>query len=131
MTAGAPSKYKEEYCEQLIKYMAKGLSYPAFAGSIGVCFDTLYNWETMYPDWVKAKKIGEAANLEKMEQLGMLAMHGKIKNFSASVYIFTVKNRHYNHYKETSEVTIKSAALPKDATQEQLAEAYDKMVSQK
>lgn len=41
---GRPSEYREEYCEAIIEFMAQGYSLTAFAGSIRVAKDTVYEW---------------------------------------------------------------------------------------
>jgi len=69
MSGGRPTEYKREYCEMLIQHMSKGYSYTSFAGRIGVSFKTLYNWEGVYEEFLQAKRIGEAAELLKWEEL--------------------------------------------------------------
>lgn len=55
---GRPTLYKAEYCEELVKHMASGLSYESFAGVVGVCKQTIYNWEADYPEFLDAKGRG-------------------------------------------------------------------------
>jgi hypothetical protein len=52
-----PSKYKPEYCRQLIEHRAKGLSYESFGAIVEVCRDTLYEWEKHHKEWKEAKGI--------------------------------------------------------------------------
>lgn len=58
---GQPTKYKPEYCEQLVDYMAKGLPFRAFAGRIGVSRKTLHEWTNAHPEFAEAKAIGVEA----------------------------------------------------------------------
>ena len=90
---GAPTKYKAEYCKQLIAHMAEGLSYESFAGLIGVHRDTLYEWEKVHSIFSDSKKIGKAKLLLFFEKLGRAGITGKINGFNASTYIFTMKNK--------------------------------------
>ena len=53
---GRPSKYLKKYDEMLLKHMSQGFSYESFAGSIGVCRDTLYEWESKHPNFSDTKK---------------------------------------------------------------------------
>lgn len=52
---GRPTKYKEEYCEELVNYFETAqttLDLPQFflfAKKIGVCEDTLYEWKKVHP----------------------------------------------------------------------------------
>jgi hypothetical protein len=92
---GRPTKYKKEYCEQLVNHMAKGFSFESFAGSIGVNRDSLYEWCKVYPDFSDSKKCGLDKSLLFWEQIGMDGLMGKIENFNASTFIFSMKNKHF------------------------------------
>ena len=61
--AGQPTKYKPEYCEELINHMKLGLSFESFAGKIGVCRDTLYAWRDAHSEFSDAIKKGKSASL--------------------------------------------------------------------
>lgn len=90
---GQPTKYREEYCEQIIEHMGTGLSFESFAGEIGVSFETLYEWCRRHEKFSEAKKIGLAANLRYMERISRQATLGGIKGFIPPLWIFTMKNR--------------------------------------
>lgn len=90
---GRPTKYKKEYCDRLIEHMKLGMSYESFAAELRVTRDCLYKWEKSHPDFLYAKKIGKELMLSYFEKMGIHAMSGKIKNFNASTYIFTMKNK--------------------------------------
>jgi hypothetical protein len=88
---GRPSLYRPEYCQRLIAWGKQGLSYESFASDVDVCVDTLYEWEKVHKEFSDAKKKASAysrAWWERMGQTGMLAT-----GFSASVWIFNMKNR--------------------------------------
>ena len=93
MALGRPTIYRKKYCDQLIDHMAKGLSFESFAGVLGVCKQTLYNWEALHVDFVDAKKRGTEKSRLFWEKLGIAGACGKIKNFNAASYIFNKKNR--------------------------------------
>lgn len=89
---GRPTKYKEEYCQQLIDYMSRGMPYGGFAGQIGVHVDTLYEWEKVNPDFSEAKKLGKAKSLDYFCELAHSQMiDGKLNN---TAWIFMMKNLH-------------------------------------
>ena len=93
MAAGRPTKYKEEYCQELVNHMSNGFSFESFAGIIEVCFDTLYEWKKVHPEFSEAHKKGLAVNLQYWEQAGIYGM--KLgKDFNTPVWIFNMKNRH-------------------------------------
>lgn len=65
---GRPSSFRPEYCEQVVKHMADGYSLTAFGGSIGVCADTLTDWQARYPEFLRAVKRARAARLQFLEK---------------------------------------------------------------
>lgn len=89
---GRPTKYKPEYCEQLIKHMAMGLSYETFGATINVAQSTVYLWEK-HPEFSEAKKEGFDKSRLFWERLGTAGAMGKIKNFNVTAWIFSMKNR--------------------------------------
>jgi hypothetical protein len=96
---GRPSKYKKEFCQKLIDFMAKGFSFEAFSGHIEVNQDTLHEWAKRHPDFSEAKDMAFAKNREFWEALGINGIHneswhqGGSKSLNASVWIFNMKNR--------------------------------------
>ena len=101
---GRPSVYKPEYCQMLIDHMASGLSFESFAGLIGVCRATVYNFEK-HPEFLDAKKIAFERNRLFWEKVGVegMFMGGKDNPFNATVWVFNMKNRfNWSDKKETS-----------------------------
>ena len=100
MQGGRPSKYDPEYCMDLIDHMTKGLSFEAFAGLIGCCKDTLYEWVKVYPEFSDAKKIATQKSQLFWESIGIEGLWNiqgtkfkSGKSLNASVWIFNMKNR--------------------------------------
>jgi hypothetical protein len=108
LLGGAPSKYRPEYCEALIRHMEKGYSFASFGAALptpsptnenprpkqeSVCKDTLYEWANVYPEFSDAKKIAENKCRLFWERMGILGTSGKFKNFSPAVYIYNMNNR--------------------------------------
>ncbi len=104
---GRPSKYKTEYCEQLIEHMASGLSFESFAGVIEVNVDTLHEWAKVHEEFSDAKRLAFAKNMAFWEKLGIEHIinktdseslgdgvsSSKSRSLNASVWIFNMKNR--------------------------------------
>ena len=88
---GRPTKYKPEYCQAVIDHMSKGFSFEAFAGSILVAVDSLYEWTAVHPNFSEAKKIGNGARLQYNEDLLNKLVTGQI-NGSTAAQIFRMKN---------------------------------------
>lgn len=53
---GRPSDYDPKFCDEIVNFCAKGFSITAFACSIDVTRDTLYEWEKTRPDFSDAIK---------------------------------------------------------------------------
>lgn len=105
---GRPSKYKPEYCEQLIEHMASGLSFESFAAIVDVNQDTLHEWAKVHEEFSEAKKAAYMKNLLFWEKLGVDHIinssesesygegqsRSSSKSLNSAVYIFNMKNRH-------------------------------------
>lgn len=100
--AGQPTKYKPEFCEQLVKHMAEGLSFESFAAVPFVCVDTLHEWANRHPKFSDARKRGRQMGLKFWEEIGRAGCVGKIKNFNVVAWIFNMKNRY--HWRDTKEI---------------------------
>lgn len=59
---GRPSEYRPEYCQAVIDCMAQGFSLTAFAGSIRVAKDTVYEWIKTHPQFSDAVSRARAAS---------------------------------------------------------------------
>lgn len=131
---GRPTLYDAKYPEMLKEHMRKGGSFPSFAGIIGTHWDALYEWanpdsSAFQSDFAEAKKAGEALLLLFDEQVGTAGVAGQLirksrvitrtdvngnvtkteqfeaANFAQSVYIFRMKNRFPDLYRDRHEVT--------------------------
>lgn len=92
MPGGRPTKYKPEYCEQLVEWGKQGLSFEAFAGEIDVCKETLYEWTRKHPEFLDAKKRHESKCRVWWEKIGNTQAAGKLQG-NATSWIFNMKNR--------------------------------------
>lgn len=92
---GRPTKYKPEYCEQLIEHMSGGLSYECFGAIINVARSTIYKWETEFPEFSDAKELAFNQSLLYWEKAGNAGMYmgGKDNPFNATIWNINMKNR--------------------------------------
>lgn len=113
--AGQPTLYREEYCEDLVYHMTKGYSFESFAAVVPCHRDTLYEWVKVHPKFSDAKQQGmEQARLfwEKVGIEGLFntseydkeAGTGSSKSMNAALWIFNMKNRFPNEWKDKREV---------------------------
>lgn len=94
MAGGRPTKYKKEFCDQIIAAMEKGLSVQAASAECGFSHDSFYRWQEKHPEFSDAVKEGQRRCLVFWEKIGMKGMVGQIPGFNATTWIFNMKNRH-------------------------------------
>ena len=59
---GRPTKYRKEYCEQLVEWMREGKSFWTFASTIPCSIDTICEWTHQHEEFSEAKKSGSRWN---------------------------------------------------------------------
>lgn len=98
------TNYKPEYCQQIIKFMETGKSKEAFAGSIGVSRQAIYNWMKAQDDFKEACGIAEARCQNFWEELGLVGVT-EGKNFNATAWIYNMKCRFPDQWREKQEIS--------------------------
>lgn len=89
---GRPTKYLEEYCDQIVDYCGGGASLTAFAGEIGVSRRTLTAWCQAYPEFADACEVAKARACRWWEQQLRGVASGDGGPGAATAAIFGVKN---------------------------------------
>jgi hypothetical protein len=92
MPAGRPSDYDPAYCDELEAFMARGYSFTAFAGSIGVCRATLDNWAAAHPEFLGARNRAKAKRLMHWETQGLTVAKEGGGGGQATIIAFGLKN---------------------------------------
>jgi len=64
---GRPSDYTPEACNQVIAFMARGLSLTAAAGLMGITRSTIHLWIKKYPDFSDSVELGKARRVATLE----------------------------------------------------------------
>lgn len=90
---GPKTKYQAHFPGLLIEHMAQGLSFESFAAAVHVGRSVLYKWLDTHEEFAEAKEIGFEKSRLFWEKLGIAGVAGKVPNFNAATYIFTLKNR--------------------------------------
>lgn len=140
MSAGRPTKYDKKYCEELIEHMAKGLSYEAFAGTVSVSKQTLYDWEKANPEFLDAKEIAIEKCRIFWEELGIKNIinksdsssweggsESKSRSLNSSAWIFNMKNRFGWRDKQPGEEDKIITPPSKDQLDERINELLEKL----
>ena len=101
MAGGRPSKYKPEFPDALIEHMRDGNTYETFAAKIGVCDDTLREWEKVHPEFSVAKKRGWMLSMAWWEnKLKENLVTSKGNTFNVAGWIYTMKCRFPKYWRE-------------------------------
>jgi hypothetical protein len=101
--SGRPVEYDSSYCERLIDHMEQGLSFESFAGILGCCKQSLYNWAERFPEFLDAKNIGTEKSRLFYELAGLNGMMNHIPFFNDRVWRLNMMNRFPNEWKEKVE----------------------------
>lgn len=99
--------YREEYEDMLLSWMAKGESFNAFAGFIGVPSSLVEQWIEEREGFKEAFEVGEALSLGYWEKLSKLQASGLIKG-SAPMIQYIMNNRFGDKYKQKQEIGVSS-----------------------
>lgn len=96
MTVGRPTKYRPEFAEQVLDYMGRGYSLTAFAGSIRVSRECVYEWERTIPEFSDAVKAARSARVSVLEE----QLLGMENGPSVTARIFALKNACPDEWRE-------------------------------
>jgi hypothetical protein len=125
MPGGRPTKYKKKYCTEIIEFMAEGYTATAFAGHIGVNFDTICEWTKQHPEFSEARKQGQAACEKYLITMGKGLMTGRIKG-NPTPWIFMMKN--ICGWRDKQDLTIRPGFDDIDDEDVKLLKAVDRTI---
>lgn len=103
---GRPTKYKEEYCEKVIEVMREGASKVEFCAEIGISKQTFYEWLGIHKEFSDSVKVAELLSQAWWERKGRQATFNS-EGFNATSYIFNMKNRFKDDWRDKQEVDTK------------------------
>lgn len=95
--------YRSSYSPMLVEWMARGNSIESFAVNLGVTLDMMQTWVDNYPDFKRAKEIGELAELSYWEKLSKLMAEGVIKG-NATITAMVMKSRFSEKYMDKQQL---------------------------
>jgi hypothetical protein len=97
-----PTKYDESYCDKAIEWGRLGKSRTWIAAELGVCKQTLVNWENAHPDFLAALTRAKALEQQWWEDAGQNGMTGD--KFNGQVWGRSMAARFPDDWREKSEV---------------------------
>jgi hypothetical protein len=95
---GRPTDYDEYYCDLVIEMGAQGKSKAQMAARLGVSRKTMTEWERVHEEFRNAVKEAQDLALAWWEDAGQVNMTRQ--GFNATAYIFQMKNRFRDDYRE-------------------------------
>lgn len=109
MPAGRPSKYDQAFCDVVIEAGIDGETLAGMAEACDVDRATLNNWMQQHPEFFIAVKRGLQKSQVWWERQGRLATFGGVDGFNATSYIFQMKNRFKEDWRDKVEQDLTSS----------------------
>lgn len=102
---GRPSDYRQEYCDTVLDCGAQGYSLTEMAFTVCRSYQTFLNWQKEHPEFQEAVKQAQRISQAWWERKGREATFGEVEGFHATSYIFQMKNRFREDWRDRHEVT--------------------------
>lgn len=112
---GRPSKYKEEYCDHIVKFMSDGSSKVQWCAEIEISYDAFLRWQKENDKFHESVKRAELKCQSWWEKKSKSAIFGEVEGFNATGYIFNMKNRFPDFYKDKQEIDMNAKVSSADS----------------
>lgn len=89
---GAPSKFKEAFCKQLIDHMSEGADFRSFAGKISVTERTIHGWKKTQPSFAEAYALAVEKCYTWWEKLSRARKTDK-NAMDTGMFVINMRNR--------------------------------------
>lgn len=103
MAGGRPSKYNPDFCEQVVKLGAEGMGVCEMATELGISWDSFNTYREEHPEFSGAVKEALRQSQAWWEGKGRQATFGGCDGFNATSYIFQMKNRFKDDWRDKQE----------------------------
>lgn len=117
MPAGRPTKYDPAMCEKVIECGKEGGTLAEMADAIDIDRSTVNEWIAKHPEFSRAIKRGLDHAQAWWEKNGRLATFGGKDGFNATSFIFNMKNRFPEDWKDKRETEHSGAMTVRKATE--------------
>lgn len=107
---GRPTKYKPEFCDMVIEFGKTGASKAEMALDLDIAMSTFDVWQNDIPEFMEAVKRAVSYSQGYWEKQGRLATFGGVQGFNPTSFIFNMKNR----FKEDWRDVVKNEMTGKD-----------------
>lgn len=108
MAGGRPSKYDQKLCDILdeMGYDGEGMAEAMVA--LDISKETFYRWQETYPEFSNAVKAFRKRSQAWWEAKGRQATFGEVDGFNATSFIFNMKNRFPDDWRDKQEIEQKN-----------------------
>lgn len=107
----ADLKYNQKMCKKAIEVLKGGESLAAVCCELGIGRSTLYEWKQKHPEFSEALEMGLQYSQRIWEQIGKDGIIGNYDKFNGAPWMFTMKNRFREDYKEDKDVKTDNSSL--------------------
>ena len=104
MPGGRPSKYKKAFCDVVLQVGEEGGTLIEMAEACDVHRETIREWQEKHPEFSDAVKRAEQKSQAWWVNVGKKATLGEVDNFNATSFIFNMKNRFREDWRDRHEV---------------------------
>lgn len=103
MPAGRPSKYDPAFCDKVISLGREGAGKCEMAAELGITYNSFETYQDQHPEFLQAVKEALRISQAWWEKQGRKATFGDIPGFNATSYIFNMKNRFKDDWRDKVE----------------------------
>ena len=106
MPAGRPTSYDPRFCDLVIELGKEGASKAEMAAECGVSRPTFDAWCEAHEEFLYSVKEAFSFSQAWWEKKGRVATFGGVDGFNATSFIFNMKNRFPNDWREKTEQAV-------------------------
>lgn len=103
MPAGRPTKYDPSFCDTVLESGTAGKTLAGMAEDLDIDRSTLNDWMEQHEEFSRAVKRGLQKAQAWWEDQGRIATFGGVEGFNATSYIFQMKNRFRDDWRDKQE----------------------------
>src|SRR5690348_12135752 len=127
------TKYKSDFCVDVVKYGQEGLSKTQIASKLGISYTTLHSWEKD-PNKLEFKNSMDLATTcaeAYWEVIGLQGTKGVLPKFNATSWIFTMKNRFRERWRDVDTQKIELSNSIKGMTDKEIDDTIKALIARK
>ena len=106
---GRPSKYDPAFCDTIIRCGTEGMTLAEMADALDVDRATIADWREHKPEFSRAVNLGLQKAQAWWERQGRIATFGGCDGYNATSYIFQMKNRFREDWRDKQDVDVNAS----------------------